>query len=83
MYYQHLKTKGNTNSPKEDRTVLFVAGDDAQAKSIVSKLIDEIGFAPVDTGPLREGGRKQQPGSEIYNNPMTLEIALKKLSEIN
>jgi 8-hydroxy-5-deazaflavin:NADPH oxidoreductase len=83
MYYQHLKTKGNTNSPKEDRTVLFVAGDDAQAKSIVSKLIDEIGFAPVDTGPLREGGRKQQPGSEIYNNPMTIEIALKKLSEIS
>jgi predicted dinucleotide-binding enzyme len=83
MYYQHLKTKGNTNSPKEDRTVLFVAGDDAQAKSIVSKLIDEIGFAPVDTGPLREGGRKQQPGSEIYNNPMTIEIARKKLSEIS
>ena len=82
MYYQHLKTKGNTNSPKEGRTVLFVAGDDAQAKSIVSKLIDEIGFTPVDTGSLREGGRKQQPGSEIYNNPMTLEIALKKLSEI-
>jgi 8-hydroxy-5-deazaflavin:NADPH oxidoreductase len=82
LYYQHLKTKGNTNSPKEDRTVLFVAGDDAQAKSIVSKLVDEIGFTPVDTGSLREGGRKQQPGSEIYNNPMTLEIALKKLSEI-
>jgi predicted dinucleotide-binding enzyme len=74
MYYQHLKTKGNTKLPKEDRTVLFVAGDDAQAKSIVSKLIDEIGFTPVDTGSLREGGRKQQPGSEIYNNPMTLEI---------
>jgi 8-hydroxy-5-deazaflavin:NADPH oxidoreductase len=83
LYYQHLKTKGNTNAPKEDRTVLFVAGDDAQAKSIVSKLVDEIGFAPVDTGPLREGGRKQQPGSEIYNNPMTIEIALKKLSEIS
>jgi 8-hydroxy-5-deazaflavin:NADPH oxidoreductase len=82
MYYQHLKTKGNTKLSKEDRTVLFIAGDDAQAKSIVSKLIDEIGFTPVDTGSLREGGRKQQPDSEIYNNPMTLEIAQKKLSEI-
>jgi predicted dinucleotide-binding enzyme len=82
MYYQHLKTKGNPKLPKEDRTVLFVAGDDAQAKSIVSKLIDEIGFTPVDTGSLREGGRKQQPSSEIYNNPMTLEIAQKKLSGI-
>lgn len=82
MYYQHLKTKGNARLPKEDRTVLFLSGDDAQAKSIVSKLIDEIGFTPVDTGSLREGGRKQQPGSEIYNNPMTLKIAQKKLSEI-
>jgi 8-hydroxy-5-deazaflavin:NADPH oxidoreductase len=83
MYYQHLKTKGNTKLPKENRVVLFVAGDDAQAKSIVSKLIDEMGFTPVDTGTLREGGRKQQPGSEIYNNPMTLQIAQKKLSEIS
>jgi predicted dinucleotide-binding enzyme len=82
MYYQHLKTKGNTKLPKEDRTVLFVAGDDAQAKSIVSKLIDDIGFTPVDTGSLREGGRRQQPDSEIYNNPMTLKIAQNKLSEL-
>jgi 8-hydroxy-5-deazaflavin:NADPH oxidoreductase len=83
MYFQHLKTKGNTKLPKENRIVLFIAGDDAQAKSIVSKLIDEMGFTPVDTGTLREGGRKQQPGSEIYNNPMTLQIAQKKLSEIS
>jgi 8-hydroxy-5-deazaflavin:NADPH oxidoreductase len=81
IYYQHLKTKGNPNLPKEDRIVIFVAGDDAQAKSTVSKLIDEIGFTPVDTGSLGEGGRKQQPGSGIYNNPMTLQIAQKKLSE--
>jgi 8-hydroxy-5-deazaflavin:NADPH oxidoreductase len=83
MYFEHLKTKGNTKLPKENRIVLFIAGDDAQAKSIVSKLIDEIGFIPVDTGSLTEGGRKQQPGSEIYNNPMTLQIAQKKLSEIS
>jgi 8-hydroxy-5-deazaflavin:NADPH oxidoreductase len=83
MYFEHLKTKGNTKLPKENRIVLFIAGDDAQAKSIVSKLIDEIGFMPVDTGSLTEGGRKQQPGSEIYNNPMTLQIAQKKLSEIS
>lgn len=83
LYYQHLKTKGNTKLSKEDRSVIFVAGDDAQAKSVVSKLIDEIGFTPIDTGSLSEGGRKQQPGSEIYNNPMTLQVAQKKLSEIS
>jgi hypothetical protein len=31
MYYQHLKTKGNTKLSKEDRIIIFVAGDDAQA----------------------------------------------------
>jgi hypothetical protein len=34
-------------------------------------LIDEIGFDPVDNGDLIEGGRSQQPGSPIYNQPLT------------
>jgi predicted dinucleotide-binding enzyme len=55
--------------PAEDRLALFVAGDDAEAKAFVSRLIEDIGFAPVDTGPLRDGGRKQQPGSPVYNIP--------------
>jgi hypothetical protein len=33
----------------------------------VSRLIEEIGFASVDTGSLREGGRMQEPDSPIYN----------------
>jgi hypothetical protein len=38
--------------------------------------------APVDTGSLREGGRKQQPGSPIYNNPMTAKVAHERVAEI-
>ena len=38
--------------------------------------------APVDTASLREGGRKQQPGSPIYNNPMTAKVAHERLAEI-
>jgi predicted dinucleotide-binding enzyme len=34
-------------------------------------LIDEIGFDAVDNGGLVEGGRTQQPGSPIYNQPLT------------
>jgi predicted dinucleotide-binding enzyme len=37
MYYPHLKTKANTTASKEDRVVIFVAIDDAQANSVVSK----------------------------------------------
>ncbi|MGA9842645.1 MAG: NADPH-dependent F420 reductase [Nitrososphaeraceae archaeon] len=82
IYYEHLRTKGNPNASKEDRFAIFVAGDDLDAKATVSKLIEDIGFAPVDTGSLREGGRKQQPGSPIYNNPMTAKIAHARLTEI-
>jgi predicted dinucleotide-binding enzyme len=66
-----------------DRLVIFVAGDDLSAKQIVSRLIEQIGFAAVDTGSLREGGRKQQPGSPIYNRPMTLAQAREALSDFS
>src|SRR5919199_1485743 len=82
IYYEHLRTKGNPNVPKEDRFAIFVARDDFYAKANVSRLIEDIGFAPVDTGSLREGGRKQQPGSPIYNNPMTTNVAHARLREI-
>ena len=82
IYYEHLRTKGNPNAPREGRFAIFVAGDDLNAKSTVSKLIEDIGFTPVDTGSLREGGRKQQPGSPIYNYPMTAKVAHARLREI-
>jgi len=46
------------------------------------RLIEEIGFAPVDTGSLRDGGRKQQPGSTIYNKPMTGQEAKSALTQL-
>ncbi|HEX2923355.1 MAG TPA: NAD(P)-binding domain-containing protein [Chloroflexota bacterium] len=80
MYFETLGSEGKPNAPVEDRLVLFVAGDDPQAKAVVSRLIEEIGFAPADTGTLAEGGRKQQPGSPIYNHPMTAGEAQRALS---
>lgn len=71
IYYQHLASRGRTDIPVDQRHAIFVAGDDEDAKQVVKRLIEEIGFAPVDTGSLRDGGRKQQPGSPIYNKPMT------------
>jgi predicted dinucleotide-binding enzyme len=34
-------------------------------------LIEEIGFAAVDSGFLHEGGRSQQPGTAVYGKEMT------------
>ena len=80
MYYETLRDVSRPSG--EDRLVLFIAGDDDDAKAVVSKLIENIGFVAVDTGSLREGGRKQQPGSPIYNNSMTVETARRRLAEI-
>jgi predicted dinucleotide-binding enzyme len=38
----------------DERAVLFLSGDDADAKALVSGLIAEIGFAPCDVGGLDE-----------------------------
>ena len=44
------------------RQVLFFAGDDAAAKDTFRELADGLGFAPVDIGALRDGGRLMQVG---------------------
>jgi 8-hydroxy-5-deazaflavin:NADPH oxidoreductase len=67
IYYVHLAGRGRKDLPVDERHTIYVAGDDADAKKVVARLIEEIGFAAVDTGSLREGGRMQQPDSPIYN----------------
>jgi predicted dinucleotide-binding enzyme len=71
IWFEHLKTQGDVNLPVEERRAIFIAGDDAEAKAIVKKLIEEIGFAAVDTGDLGEGGAAQQPETAIYNRNVT------------
>jgi predicted dinucleotide-binding enzyme len=36
-----------------ERPAMFIASDDASAKTIVQKLAQEIGFEPIDAGPLK------------------------------
>jgi predicted dinucleotide-binding enzyme len=71
IYWKALETRSQPSAPLEDRLAIFLAGDDAEAKAVVSKLIEQIGFAPIDTGSLREGGRRQEPGSPFYGRPLT------------
>lgn len=72
IWFEHLKTQGNIALPIENRRVIFVAGDDADAKKNVSNLIEEIGFAAYDTGNLCEGGKNQAPNTAIYNQNLTI-----------
>jgi 8-hydroxy-5-deazaflavin:NADPH oxidoreductase len=48
------------------RVGIPISGDDEEAKRVVAKLVDEIGFDAVDAGTLAEGGRKHQPGSPLF-----------------
>lgn len=64
IYAQHLQDKG-TPRGSAGRIALPVAGDDAAAKAVVMRLVDELGFDPVDAGTLDESWR-QQPDSPVY-----------------
>jgi len=81
LNHKRLASEGKAHGAK-DRLAIFIAGDDAHAKSVVAKLIDEIGFDAIDTGSLAEGGRKQQPGSKIYNVTLTSRDAKETLAAI-
>src|SRR6478609_8846685 len=53
-----------------DRLGIPLSGDDERAKRTVAELIDEIGFDPVDAGPLAQGGRKHQVDAPAYGKGM-------------
>ncbi|HEY7405165.1 MAG TPA: NADPH-dependent F420 reductase [Candidatus Angelobacter sp.] len=82
IYYVHLAGRGRKDLPATERHTIYVAGDDAEAKRVVAGLIEEIGFAAIDTGSLREGGRMQQPDSPIYNKTYNGREAREFLSKL-
>jgi hypothetical protein len=59
-----LLTKGAPRGAP-GRIALPVAGDSPEAKATAGRLVDELGFDPVDAGGLDESWR-QQPGTPAY-----------------
>ena len=47
------------------RRVIFLSGDDAEAKSEVSALFEDAGFVAIDLGGLASGGAMQQLGGPL------------------
>ncbi len=66
IYAQHLLELGKPKGTP-GRIALPVAGDDPNAKAIVMRLIDEIGFDSVDDGGLDDSWR-QQPNTPVYTH---------------
>jgi 8-hydroxy-5-deazaflavin:NADPH oxidoreductase len=64
IHAEHLMKYGKPAGDKQ-RIALPVAGDDPAAKSVVLRLVDELGFDGVDAGGLDESWR-QQPDTPVY-----------------
>lgn len=62
------------------RLALSVAGDSPAAREQVLRIVDQIGFDPVDAGPLSESWR-QQPGTPCYCKDYGAAAMKKSLAE--
>ncbi len=79
IYAQHLQDRGKP-AGTPGRIALPVAGDEAAAKSVVMRLVDQLGFDPVDAGGLDDSWR-QQPGTPVYATDFDARGVKRALSE--
>jgi len=82
IWFKHLAETGNIKLPLEERRVIPLAGDDAGAKLKISKLINEIGFGPLDTGSLKDGSKLQGVQGVLYNRELTVKEAASIISKL-
>src|SRR5258708_16194235 len=66
IYARHLFELGRP-AGASGRIALPVAGDDDAAKTVVLKLVEELGFDGVDAGGL-DGSSRQQPPTPVYTH---------------
>jgi 8-hydroxy-5-deazaflavin:NADPH oxidoreductase len=79
IYYVHLLENG-LPAGTPGRIALPIAGDSQADKAVVSRLVDELGFDPVDTGSLSESWR-QEPGHPVYGADLEAEGVRRALAE--
>jgi len=82
IWFKHLAETGNIKLPLEERRVIPLAGDDAGAKLKISKLINEIGFGPLDTGNLKDGSKLQGVQGVLYNRDLTVKEAVSIIGKL-
>jgi predicted dinucleotide-binding enzyme len=82
VHSETLANEGRPDAPSEERVVVALAGDEERAKKQVAGLVEQIGFAALDTGSLAEGGRLQQPGAPFFNRRLRLPEARRDLASL-
>jgi hypothetical protein len=83
IWYNHLVQEGDNKLPNNERRVIPLAGDEKKAKAKVSKLIEEIGFGPLDTGNLKEGTRIQGIHGVLYGKDYKVKEAISILKDLD
>ena len=78
IYAEHLLKNGKPKGAP-GRYALPVAGDNKAHKDIVMKLVDQLGFDPIDAGPLNQSWR-QQPDTPVYGKDLDAEATQRALA---
>lgn len=79
IYFMSLLEKGLAKGTP-GRIALPVAGEPADAKAKVLRLVDELGFDPIDSGSLSDSWR-QQPGTPCYTHDLDAASLKKALAQ--
>jgi predicted dinucleotide-binding enzyme len=66
IFYKHLLSLARP-AGAADRSSLAIAGDDVEAKAVVTAFLNDIGYDTVDVGPLAEGWRFQRDTAAYAN----------------
>jgi predicted dinucleotide-binding enzyme len=74
----------SANRAGDSKVVIFHCGDDPDAKAVVARLIQEMGFAPVDVGRLADATPMEAPRrpGAVYGEEYRLPDALAYLEAI-
>ena len=83
IWYKHLAEEGDVKLQLNARRVIPFAGDDKKSKAKVSKLIEEIGFGPLDTGTLKEGTKFQGVHGVLYSKDLKVSEAISMLRDLD
>jgi 8-hydroxy-5-deazaflavin:NADPH oxidoreductase len=79
IWWKHLLEKGAAGGAS-NRIALPVAGEDGPGRHLIHEVVEQLGFDPIDAGPLSESWR-QQPGTPVYGKDLNAADTRKALAE--
>jgi hypothetical protein len=79
IWWKHLLESGQ-RSGTPNRIALPIAGADGPGRDLIHQIVDQLGFDPVNAGPISESWR-QQPGTPVYGKDFDAEATRTALAE--